>query len=164
MLGLYYLPKPNSRWYHRVNLRRNVLATTVYTVEEITLQDGTEATLRPLNIKGLRKFMAKMDEFGDVKTDDEGMEILLDAAAICLMKDRPEFWDKDKDRGFKPLPEDAEEGAEPEPKSKGGYAEEFEDVVDMPTVYHIIDKCGGIKLDDPKLMEAAVAALGATST
>jgi hypothetical protein len=120
------------------------LATTVYTTEEVTLQDGKEATLKPLNIKGLRKFMAKMEEFGKVDSADEeaGLEILLDAAAICLMKQHPELWDKDKNDGV------------------GGYSEQAEEAFDMPTVYHILDICGGVKLNDPELIAAATAALG----
>lgn len=136
------------------------MASTVYTVEEVELQDGTTVTLKPLNIKGLRKFMAKMDEFTAVETNDDGMDVLLDAAAICLMKIRPEFWDKDKDRGFKK----AEGDNPPEPKPKGGYTEEFEEAADMPTVYRILSVCGGVNLDDPNPIAAAAAALGKDST
>lgn len=125
------------------------MATAVYTVEEITLQDGKEATLKPLNIKGLRKFMSKMQEFGAVKTEDEGLEILLDAAAICLMKQYPEFWDKKKHRV---------EGSE---EFVGGYSEEAEEALDMPTVYRILDVCGGVKLNDPNLIAAAMENLEA---
>lgn len=120
------------------------MATTVYTTEEITLQDGKSVTLKPLNIKGLRKFMAKMQEFGEVKDEDQGLDILLDAAAICLMKERPELYDKHKNDG------------------KGGYSEEAEDAFDMPTVYRILDICGGVKLNDPNLIAAATEALGRT--
>lgn len=118
------------------------MATTVYTTEEVTLQDGGTVTLRPLNIKGLRKFMAKMEEFGKVETEAQGMEILLDAASICLMKQRPELWDKD-----------AKEG-------NGGASEEAEEVLDMPTVYKILEVCGGVKLNDPELIARAQEALG----
>lgn len=120
------------------------MATTVYTTEEITLQDGKSVTLKPLNIKGLRKFMAKMNEFAEVKDEEQGLEILLDAAAICLMKERPDFWDKHKNDGA------------------GGYSEDAEDTLDMPTVYRILDVCGGVKLNDPNLIAAATEALGQT--
>jgi len=33
------------------------LATTVYSVEEVTLQNGSTVKLKPLSIKELRKFM-----------------------------------------------------------------------------------------------------------
>lgn len=136
------------------------MATEVYTVQEIKLQDESTVLLRPLNIKGLRKFHERMDEFVDVETNNEGMDVLLDCAAICLMKIRPSLWDKDKDRGF--FREDSEGKAEPKPV--GGASEEAEDVLDMPTVYRILDVCAGVKLDDPNLLAAATAALGQTST
>ncbi len=126
------------------------MASTVYSVQVVTLQDDTDVTLRPLNIKGLRKFMAKMEEFGNIKNEEEGLDLLLDAAALCLAKQRPEFWDESKDRG--------------KGKNRGGYTEEWEDVADMPTVYKILDVCGGVKLDDPNLIAAATEALGRTST
>jgi len=114
------------------------------------LQDGNDVTLKPLNIKGLRKFMSKMQEFAEVSEEDEGLDILLDAAAICLMKQRPELWDKHKNEG------------------KGGYSEDAEDALDMPTVYRILDVCGGVKLNDPNLIAAAMESMeaqnGRTST
>jgi hypothetical protein len=122
------------------------LATTVYTTEEITLQDDTTVILKPLPIKGLRKFMAKMEEFGKVEDEDQGMNVLLDAASICLMKQRPEFWDADKD------------------EKKGGFSDQAEEVLDMPTVYKVLEVCGGVKLNDPEVIAAAMEALGQTST
>ena len=37
--------------------KEDKLATTVYNVEEIQLQNGAKVTLKPLTIKELRKFM-----------------------------------------------------------------------------------------------------------
>lgn len=128
------------------------MASTVYTTEEITLQDGRDATLRPLNIKGLRKFMQKMQEFSQVQTEEEGLDILLDAAAICLMKQHPDLWDKKKHKA-------EEAGVD---TYTGGYSEEAEDALDMPTVYRILDICGGVKLNDPNLLAAGMEALGQT--
>jgi hypothetical protein len=115
------------------------LATTVYTIEEVALQDDSKVQLKPLNIKTLRQFMKVMEDFGDPdKTEQESFEILLNASAICLKKERPEFWDD----------------------SKSEHTEEFEDVADIPTIYKILDVCGGIKLNDPNLIAAATEALG----
>ncbi len=88
--------------------------------------------------------MAKMDEFQKVENENEGLEVLLDAAAICLMKERPELWEKEKNDG------------------KGGYSDLAEETFDMPTVYRILDVCGGVKLDDPNLVAAAMEAVGQT--
>ncbi|UTN92294.1 tail assembly chaperone [Streptomyces phage Stigma] len=104
------------------------MATTVYTTEEVELQDGTTVTLKPLTIKNLRKFMKAMEGFAEATTEDEGLEVMLDSAALCLKAQRPEFWD--------------------EKTSK--HSEEFEDAVDIPTIYKVLDVCGGIKLNDPK--------------
>lgn len=114
------------------------LATTVYTTEEVELQDGTTVTLKPLTIKNLRKFMKVMEGFAEAETEDDGLEVMLDSAALCLKLQRPEFWD---DKTSK-------------------HSEEFEDAVDIPTVYKILDVCGGIKLNDPNLLAAAQEALG----
>lgn len=114
------------------------MATTVYTVEEISLQNGETATLKPLVIKSLRKFMKIMEGFGQTTDEEQGFEILLDAAALCLKKDYPAFWDNDGDK----------------------HSEAFEEVADMPTIYKILDVCGGIKLNDPNLLAAATEALG----
>jgi len=115
------------------------MATTVYTIEEVSLQDDSQIKLKPLNIKGLRNFMDVMRSFGDDKTtEEESFEILLDAAAICLQGERPDFWDS---------------------KTKK-HTEAFEEVVDIPTIYKILDVCGGVKLNDPNLLAAATEALG----
>ena len=58
------------------------MATTVYNVEEIQLQNGETAKLKPLSIKELRKFMTAIQKTADVKTEDETLTILIDACAI----------------------------------------------------------------------------------
>jgi hypothetical protein len=107
------------------------LATTVYNVEEIQLQNGQTAKLKPLSIKELRKFMIAIQKTADVKTEDETLTILIDACAIALEKQLPDLV---KDR------------------------EALEDALDVPTMNRILEVCGGIKLDDPNLLAAAVLA------
>ena len=107
------------------------MATTVYNVEEITLQNGTTVKLKPLTIKELRKFMVVIQKTADVTTEDETLTILIDACAVALEKQLPELV-KDKDA--------------------------FEDVLDVPTINRILEVCGGIKMDDPNLLAAAVLA------
>ena len=107
------------------------LATKVYDVEEIELQNGSKVTLKPLSIKALRKFMAAIAKTSESKTEDETLNILLDACAVALESQLPELT-KDKD---------ALEGA-----------------LDMPTINRILEVCGGIKLDDPNRLAAAVLA------
>jgi hypothetical protein len=100
------------------------LATTVYDVEEIKLQDGSTVQLKPLSIKQLRKFMAAMNKASEATTEDQSLSVLIDACAIAL--------ESDKDK--------------------------LEDALDVPTINRILEVCGGIKLDDPNLVAAAVLA------
>lgn len=123
------------------------------------MQDGVEVTLRPLNVKTLRKFMARMQELDTVTSNDESIDVMLDCAAIALAKDQAHYWNSKKIRG--PGREKDEEG-NAIPLPLGGYTDLFEEAIDMPTVYKIIEVCGGIKLDDPNLIAAATAALTAT--
>lgn len=96
--------------------------------------------------------MERMDAFQKVETEEEGLEVLLDAAAICLMKQVPEYWDKHKNKN-------EETGV-----SRGGYSDDAEDALDMPTVYRILDVCGGVKLNDPDLIRAAMESVEAAQT
>jgi hypothetical protein len=107
------------------------LATTVYDVEEITLQDGSKVTLKPLTIKDLRKFMVAIQKTAEVTSEDETLDILIDACAVALAKQLPDLV-KDRDA--------------------------FEDALDVPTINRILEVCGGIKMDDPNLLAAAVLA------
>jgi len=107
------------------------LATTVYDVEEIQLQNGTTVKLKPLTIKELRKFMVVIQKTAEVTSEDETLTILIDACAVALEKQLPELV-KDRDA--------------------------FEDTLDVPTINRILEICGGIKMDDPNLLAATVLA------
>ena len=107
------------------------MATTVYDVEEITLQNGAKVTLKPLTIKELRKFMAAIQRTAEVTSEDETLTILIDACAVALEKQQPDLV---KDRDL------------------------LEDALDVPTINRILEVCGGIKMDDPNLLAAAVLA------
>lgn len=107
------------------------MATTVYDIEEIKLQDGSTVQLKPLSIKQLRKFMAVMNKASEASTEDQSIGVLVDACAIALETQLPELV-KDKDK--------------------------LEEALDVPTINRILEVCGGIKLDDPNLVAAAVLA------
>ena len=111
--------------------KEDKLATKVYDVEEIELQNGDKAKLKPLTIKELRKFMAAIQKTADAKTEDETLTILIEACAVALEKQLPDLV-KDKDQ--------------------------LEDALDVPTINRILEVCGGIKMDDPNLLAAAVLA------
>ena len=123
------------------------MATTVYSEEVISLQDGAEVTLRPLPIGRLRRFMAAWEKFKDVKSDAEGFDVFLNCAGIAMEADF-----KGKFDALKAPANDEGEFLSEE------YKTYLEDVLDLDTIYKILEVCGGLKLNDPKLMEAAVAA------
>ena len=107
------------------------MATTVYDVEEIQLQNGATVKLKPLTIKELRKFMIVIQKTAEVTSEDETLTILIEACAVALEKQLPELV-KDIDA--------------------------FEDTLDVPTINRILEVCGGIKMADPNLLAATVLA------
>jgi hypothetical protein len=107
------------------------LATKIYDVEEIQLQNGDKVLLKPLSIKQLRKFMVVVQKTQDVTEEDQTLSVLVEACAIALETQLPELT-KDLDA--------------------------FEDALDVPTINRIMEVCGGIKMDDPNLIAAAVLA------
>lgn len=109
------------------------MATTVYDVVEIQLSDGTNITLKPLPIKKLKKFMdiiKEMDTEDAANADeDAAMDVFIRAAMVCLeASNSPLAADKDK----------------------------FEDTIEVPTMMKILEVCGGLKLNDPNLLGAAL--------
>lgn len=122
------------------------MAKTVYTTEEIELQDGTEVTLKPATIKVLRKFMKMLNEMTNLKPNEEdgeddledrSIELLLKMAGLLLEREIPE---KVKQKGW------------------------LEETLDMPTVYKVIEVCGGVKLNDPKMLERVMDQMEAAGT
>ena len=107
------------------------MATTVYDVEEVELQDGSVLKLKPLAISRLKRFMTVMNTAQEATTEDKALEVLIDACIIVIESQYPELA---KDR------------------------EKLEDALDVPTINRIIKICGGIDLEDPNLLAAAVLA------
>lgn len=111
------------------------MVNTVYTIETVTLQDEeeTEIELRPNPIARQRKFMARLTE-GPTEEDTNAWEMMLDLVTIALERRYPNIV---KDR------------------------EELEEILDEQTAFKILEVTGGVKLNDPKLMEAALQAMEA---
>ncbi len=108
------------------------MASKVYETLDIVLQNDKEVTVRPLNIRLLRRFMVVMDTLKDAKDDEESLNILLDACGIALETQLPDI---------------------------ANNREKLEDALDMPTIWKIIEIAGGIKLD-PNLAAGAAAQVG----
>jgi hypothetical protein len=108
------------------------MATQVYEVLELELMDGSAITVRPLKISLLRDFMKEFQKIGDEKISEDNiksMNLLLDCAAIAMKQYNPDLADKAK----------------------------LEEVIDLPTIYKIIEVASGIKLNDPNALAAALA-------
>jgi hypothetical protein len=107
------------------------MATSVYEIVEVELMDGTTISMRPLRISLLRDFMKEFQKIGDEKIAEDNiksMDLLLSCATIAMKQYNPEIATKEK----------------------------MEDIVDLPTVYKIIEIAAGIKLNDPNALAAAL--------
>jgi hypothetical protein len=107
------------------------MASSVYEVVEIELQDGTKISMKPLKISLLRDFMKEFQKISDEKVAEDNiksMDLLLDCAAIAMKQYKPEIADKAK----------------------------LEEIIDLPTVYKVIEVAAGIKLNDPNALAAAL--------
>lgn len=110
----------------------------IYNVEEISLQGwvdekGNDKPIRiyPLAIKKFRQLAEILDKFG--KEEYKNMpfiDLLVDATAFCMKTYAPELSDP----------------------------EVLTDYLDYPTMEHILEVAGGIKLNDPNLQAAMIAA------
>lgn len=124
------------------------MATAVYDEVEVLLQDNTEVVLKPLPIGQLRRFMAAWKEMANLQgeTDSEKEEhsftIFVNCAGIAL------------ENQFLALEKFAKmRGTGKDPLSKE-YRDYLEQVLDIDTIYKIMEVCGGLKLNDPNLLAA----------
>jgi hypothetical protein len=122
------------------------MANKVYNQEDIVLQDETQVTLKPLAIGRLRRFMEAWAKISDLEEGDDGFDVFINCSGIALEENY-----KGK---FDALRASKEELAQGQFLSEE-YREYLEDTLDLETIYKILDVAGGIKLNDPKLMEAA---------
>ncbi|NBP55211.1 hypothetical protein EBU71_01495 [bacterium] len=98
------------------------MATTVHEEKSIKLIDGTEIKVRPLKISLLRPFMKKFEGIAGVADDNEkSMTLLMECVAIAMKQYKPE------------LSEDMDA---------------LEEILDLPTVYKIVEEASGIKLSE----------------
>lgn len=107
------------------------MATTIYDTAELELENGDKIVIKPLPIKQLKKFMKIIRELDseDIKDEEAAMDIFVQASMVCLEKIRPD------------LSEDKEV---------------FEENVNVPTMMKILEVCGGLKMNDPNLLGAAL--------
>ena len=96
------------------------MATTTHEAEQVTLIDGTKITVRPLKISLLRPFMKKFEGVAKVADDNEkSMTLLVECVQIAMQQYKPEL---------------------------AGDIQKLEDLLDLPTVYKIVEAASGINL------------------
>jgi hypothetical protein len=107
------------------------MATSVYETVEVELLDGTKVTMKPLKISLLREFMKEFQKIADTTIAEDNiksMDLLLSCATIAMKQYNTELADKQK----------------------------LEEIIDLPTVYKVIEVAAGIKLNDPNALAAAL--------
>jgi len=107
------------------------MATSVYEVVEVELLDGSTISMKPLKISLLRDFMKEFQKIGDPKIAEDNiksMDLLLNCAVIAMKQYKPELATK----------------------------EQLEELIDLPTVYKVIEVAAGIQLNDPNALAAAL--------
>ena len=93
--------------------------------------DGTKISVRPLKISLLRPFMSKFEKVAEVAEDNEkSMSLLIECVEIAMKQYSPELADIKK----------------------------LEEVLDLPTVYKIIEAASGVKLQDANALLNTVLA------
>ena len=96
------------------------MATTVHEENTLTLIDGTEIKVRPLKISLLRPFLKKFEGVAAVAEDNEkSMTLLVECAQIAMQQYKPEIADD---------------------------IAKLEDLLDLPTVYKIVEAASGATL------------------
>lgn len=127
------------------------MATEAYDTVELTLQDGTDVVLKPLNIARLKRFMKSWQRFKelDLENDELGaFDLYIDCAGIALESN---------------LAHKYETKGEGEDFLNPKYKEYLEETLDMDTIFKILEVCGGLKLNDPNLLEAVARAQAGTN-
>ena len=107
------------------------MATSIYEVVEVELLDGSTISMKPLKISLLRDFMKEFQKISDPKIAEDNiksMDLLLNCAVIAMKQYSPELATK----------------------------EQLEEIMDLPTVYKVIEVAAGIKLNDPNALAAAL--------
>ena len=106
------------------------MATTVNETKTIKLMDGTELSVRPLKISLLREFTKKFEGITDIAEDnDKSMTLLIECVQIALRQYKPEL---------------------------AADAKALEDILDLPTVYSIIEAASGVNLNGTSLVGPTV--------
>lgn len=96
------------------------MATNVVDIVTVTLDDGIKLECKPLKIKYLRKFMERISDLSAIVEDNvKSLDVITDCCEIALEQYAKDRWTRD----------------------------ELEELLDLPTMYRIIEGASGIVLD-----------------
>jgi hypothetical protein len=102
------------------------MAITINEEKIYALLDGTEFSTRPLKISLLREFMAKFDDLAKVADDNgKSMDVLMACVQVAMKQYKPDL---------------------------AGDLAKLEELLDLPTVYKIVEEASGINLSDASLL------------
>lgn len=108
------------------------MSTTINEIKTVELLDGTKISVRPLKISLLRPFMSKFEGIAEVADNNEkSMTLLMECVQIALKQYAPELATDLK---------------------------ALEELLDLPTVYKIVEEASGIKLSEASLMGGLINA------
>jgi hypothetical protein len=98
-----------------------MMAVTTHTENTVTLIDGTEISVRPLKISLLKPFMKKFQTVASVAEDNEkAVAVLMECVQIAMQQYKPEL---------------------------AGDIKQLEELLDLPTVYKIVEAASGNNLE-----------------
>jgi len=97
------------------------MATEIYKLGYINLIDGEELEISPLKIKYLRRLMDEFENVRASKDDYEAISALAVCAMHCMKQYKPEI---------------------------ANSIEEFENHIDLKSIYKLLDLAAGIKIND----------------
>ena len=106
------------------------MATKVYETIELELLDGRTITVRPLNLKNLRLVMKEWQSAQDVENEDDFLDVLIKCTSIAMTQLDPSI------------------------------AENIDEVMDLQTMYKVLEIAADIRLNVPNQIAAAQAQVG----
>jgi hypothetical protein len=106
------------------------MATRVYETIELELLDGRTILVKPLNLKNLRSVMKEWQEAQNAENEDEFLDVLIKCTSIAMTQLDPSI------------------------------AENIDEVMDLQTMYKVLEIAADIKLNVPNQIAAIQAQVG----
>jgi len=106
------------------------MATKVYETIELELLDGRTVTVKPLNLKNLRLVMKEWQGAQNAENEDDFLDVLIKCTSIAMKQLDPEI------------------------------ADSIDEVMDLQTMYKVLEIAADIRLNVPNLIAAAQEQVG----